>query len=71
MPAKTKDRPHPIFVPLTEKEHDALAKAALKENRSTRAHAAHLLGVALGLTGKARAKKDIEDPPAPVVAESP
>jgi hypothetical protein len=52
MPAKTKDRPHPIFVPLSEKEHDALAKAAVKENRSTRSHAAHLIAVALGLLSK-------------------
>jgi len=68
MPAKTKDRPHPIFVPLSEKEHDALAKAAVKENRSTRSHAAHLIAVALGLLSKGKPVK-AEEPPPEVAAE--
>jgi hypothetical protein len=73
MPAKTKDRTHPIFVPLTEKEHDALAKAAQKESRSTRAHAAHLLTIALGLVPKTRTRApkdaggDASEPAAPEI----
>jgi hypothetical protein len=56
MPAKTKARPHPIFVPLTEAEHAALVEAAQKASRSTRAHAAHLLAVALGVAIEPRPK---------------